>query len=193
VCAGPGTPGLLPGLGLDVPLRAFLEQVVHLGDAGGSSVADALPCLFDGPREGEAGIYAMPTPGVGYKIGIDSPLRELVAGDDDRTTDPGRTRDIVARADRIFPSPGREVVDEHVCCWTDSPDGWFVIDRVDSVVVACGDSGKGFKYSPAIGEILADLVEGEPMDADLAAMSARRFDGRSWSTWKPTSLGLAPQ
>ncbi len=39
VCAGPGTPGLLPGLGLDVPLRAFLEQVVHLGDAGGSSAS----------------------------------------------------------------------------------------------------------------------------------------------------------
>jgi len=190
VCAGAGTPGLLPGIGLDVPLRAFLEQVVHLGEVGGSAAADVLPCLFDGPIEGEAGIYAMPTPGVGYKIGLDSPLRELVAGDDDRTPDPERTRAIVARADRMLPSPGRQVVDELVCCWTDSPDGWFVIDRVDAVVVACGDSGKGFKYSPAIGEVLADLAEGEPVDADVAAMSARRFEGRSFSTWTPTSLGL---
>lgn len=192
VCAGPGTPDLLPGIGLDIPLRAFLEQVVHLGDAGGSSASDSWPCLFDGPTEGEAGIYAMPTPEVGYKIGIDSPLRELVTDDDDRTPDPERTRAIVARADRILPAPGREVVDELVCCWTDSPDGWFVIDRVDSVVVACGDSGKGFKYSPAIGEILADLAEGEPLDADIAAMSARRFEGRPISSWTPTSLGLAP-
>ncbi len=133
----------------------------------------------------------MPTPGVGYKIGIDSPLRELVPGDDDRTPDPERTRAIVRWADRNLTSPQREVVDELVCCWTDSPDGWFVIDRVDSVVVACGDSGKGFKYSPAIGEILADVVEGAPMDADVAAMSGRRFEGRSFSAWTPTSSGLA--
>jgi sarcosine oxidase len=193
VCAGPGTPALLPEIGLEIPLRAFLEQVVHLGDAGGSSASDHLPCLFDGPAEGEAGVYTMSTPGVGYKIGIDSPLRELVAGDDDRTPDPERTRAIVAWADRNLPSTRRDVVDELVCCWTDSPDGWFVIDRVDSVVVACGDSGKGFKYSPAIGEILADLVEDAPMDADVAAMSARRFAGWSASSWTPTSLGLAPQ
>jgi sarcosine oxidase len=192
VCAGPGTPDLLPGIGLDVPLRAFLEQVVHLGDGGGSSASDSWPCLFDGPAEGEDGIYAMPSPGVGYKIGIDKPLRELVTGDDDRTPDPGRTRDIVARADRILPAPGRQVVDELVCCWTDSPDGWFVVDRVESVVVACGDSGKGFKYSPAIGEILADLAQGEPVDADVAAMSGRRFEGRAFASWTPTSLGLAP-
>jgi sarcosine oxidase len=190
VCAGPGTPGLLPGIGLDVPLRSFLEQVVHLGAAGGSSASDSLPCLFDGPVGDEAGIYAMPTPGVGYKIGIDAPLRELLPGDVDRTPHPERTRAIVARADRILPAPGREVVDELVCCWTDSPDGWFAIDRLDSVVVACGDSGKGFKYSPAIGEILADLVEDRQVDADVEAMSARRFAGRSFDSWTPTSLGL---
>jgi sarcosine oxidase len=193
MCAGPGTPDLLPGIGLEVPLRAFLEQVVHLGDAGGSSASDALPCLFDGPTEGEAGVYAMATPGVGYKIGIDSPLRELLPGDDDRAPDPERTRAIVAWADRSLPSPDRKVVDELVCCWTDSPDGWFVIDRADSVVVACGDSGKGFKYSPAIGEILADLAEGAALEADVAAMSGRRFAGHSGSTWTPTSLGLAPE
>jgi glycine/D-amino acid oxidase-like deaminating enzyme len=190
VCAGPGTPELLATLGVDVPLRSFLEQVVHLGDAGGSSASDSLPCLFDGPVADEAGIYAMPTPGVGYKIGIDAPLRELVPGDNDRAPDPERRRAILGRAGRMLPTLGREVVDELVCCWTDSPDGWFVIERLDSVVVACGDSGKGFKYSPVIGEILADLVEDRQVDADVEAMSARRFAGRSFDSWTPTSLGL---
>ena len=91
VCAGPGTPALLPGIGLEVPLRAFLEQVVHLGRAGRPDSSDLLPCLFDGPGEHDPGVYAMPTPGVGYKIGIDDPLRELVPGDLDRTPDPART------------------------------------------------------------------------------------------------------
>ena len=54
----------------------------------GRTAYDALPCLFDGPTDQGAGVYAMATPGVGYKIGIDSPLRELLPGDDDRTPDP---------------------------------------------------------------------------------------------------------
>jgi glycine/D-amino acid oxidase-like deaminating enzyme len=189
VCAGPGTPALLPGMGLEVPLRSFLEQVVHLGDAAGSAAYDDLPCLFDGPTAEGAGVYTMATPGVGYKIGIDDPLRELPPGDDDRTPDPERTRAILAWAARSLTSIGTDVVDELVCCWTDSPDGWFVVDVVGPVVVACGDSGKGFKYSPAMGEILADLVEGEPVSADVAAMSASRFAGYDGTTWTPTSLG----
>ncbi len=191
VCAGPGTPALLPGIGLDVPLRPFLEQVVHVGRSAKPDAAhDALPCLFDGPVDGAAGIYSMPTPGVGYKVGLDQPLRELLPGDDDRTPDPRLTDEILARTLQALPSLGQGVVDELVCCWTDSPDGWFVVDRVGSVVVACGDSGKGFKYAPALGEILADLVEGAPPEPDVAAMSARRFaELDPDAPWSPTSLG----
>ena len=189
VCAGAGTSTLLSGIGLEVPLRPFLEQVVHLGTPGAPHAADAAPCLFDGPGEHGPGIYAMPTPGVGYKIGIDDPLRTLVPGDRDRQPDPRCTRAIVARADAVLPSESREVVDELVCCWTDSPDGWFVVDRVGPVVVACGDAGKGFKYSPAMGEILADLAEGAAPDADVAAMSADRFAGLDVEDWTPTALG----
>ena len=136
----------------------------------------------------------MPTPGVGYKIGIDDPLRELKPGDIDRTPDPDRTKAIVERADSILPSPGREVIDEVVCCWTDSPDGWFVIDRAESVVVACGDAGKGFKYSPAIGEILADLAEGGdtgPRCRRHVSSAVRGHVSDLASSWTPTSLGGA--
>ena len=190
VCAGSGTPALLGDLGLAVPLRPFLEQVVHVGHRDDPHATDAMPCLFDGPGAHGPGIYTMPTPGVGYKIGFDDPLRELGIGDRDRSPDPDRTRAIVARADAVLPVAGREVVDELVCCWTDSADGWFVVDRIGSVVVACGDAGKGFKYSPAIGGILADLAEGGTPDPDVAAMSAVRFAGRSADQdWVPTALG----
>jgi sarcosine oxidase len=190
VCAGAGTPALLPGLGLSVPLRPFLEQVVHLAVPGDPHRDDATPCLFDGPGTHGPGVYAMPTPGVGYKVGFDDPLRALVAGDRDRDPDPGCTRAIVARADAVLPVEGRVVVDEKVCCWTDSADGWFVVDRVGPVVVACGDAGKGFKYSPAMGGILADLAEGAPPDEDVRAMSGARFAGREPDQdWAPTALG----
>ena len=190
VCAGPGTAALLPGIGLDVPLRGYLEQVVHLGDPGDPHRHDDMPCLFDGPGPGRPGVYAMPTPGVGYKLGIDDPLREWAPDDTDRAPDAARTSAITARAHALVPSLGQTVVDALVCCWTDSPDGWFVVDRVGSVVVACGDSGKGFKYSAVMGEVLADLAEGGEPDADVAAMSAARFAGRDpGAPWLPTSLG----
>ena len=166
---------------------------MHLGLPDEPHAADATPCLFDGPGDHGPGIYTMPTPGVGYKVGIDDPLRELVPGDRDRNPDPDCTKAIVVRADAVLPAAGREVVDEHVCCWTDSADGWFVVDRVGSVVVACGDAGKGFKYSPAIGEILADLTEGGTPEPDVAAMSAMRFAGRPIDgDWVPTALGHTP-
>lgn len=190
VCAGPGTAGLRDDLGLSIPLHAYLEQVVHVGFTARPHAEDATPCLFDGPGEHGAGIYCMPTPGVGYKIGLDKPIRELVPGDDDRRPDPGRTEAILQRVDSVLPIPGREIVDEFVCCWTDSPDGWFIVDRDESLVVACGDSGKGFKYSAVMGEILADLAEGGAPDADAQAMSRRRFEGRHLDpNALPTSLG----
>jgi sarcosine oxidase len=45
------------------------------------------------------------------------------------------------------------------CLYTNSPDGHFIVDRVgERATVACGFSGHGFKFAPAIGEVLADLA-----------------------------------
>ena len=64
-----------------------------------------------------------------------------------------------------------------VCSWTDSPDGRFVLDRLldGRVVLACGDSGEGFKFSALMGELLADLAEGVPPDPDVASFGLGRF------------------
>lgn len=54
------------------------------------------------------------------------------------------------------------------CMYTMSPDGHFVVGRVPDrarTLVAAGFSGHGFKFAPAIGEILAQLALGR--DAPL--------------------------
>ncbi|MGH3644494.1 MAG: FAD-dependent oxidoreductase, partial [Mycobacterium sp.] len=77
-----------------------------------------------------------------------------------------------------------------VCSWTDSPDGRFVVDRLDGgVVIACGDSGEGFKFSALMGEVLADLAEGRTPDADVAALSRARFAGGVPERTGPHVLG----
>jgi sarcosine oxidase len=173
---GPGAGQLLAEVGLSVPLRPHLEQVVHFGDRGSSAATDDLPCLFEGPRQGEPGLYAMPTPGRGYKVGLDRPLRDYVEGDLDRTPDEALVAVTLERVARDLSAVPASVLDAQVCTWTDSPDGRFVLDTLPGgIVVACGDSGEGFKFSALMGIVLADLAEGVRPDPDVASFSAARF------------------
>ncbi|MCV7413822.1 FAD-dependent oxidoreductase [Mycolicibacterium litorale] len=176
VAAGARAGALLPGLGLEIPLRPYLEQVVHFGAVRDRGATNEFPCLFDGPRASEPGIYAMPSPGLGYKVGMDAPLRVLTEGDRDRAPDPERTQSIRQRVQCDFGAVEPTVLGAQVCSWTDSPDGNFVVDMVgDRVVLACGDCGEGFKFSALMGEILADLAEGRGVDDDVAAWGLARF------------------
>ncbi|MGN6635773.1 MAG: FAD-dependent oxidoreductase, partial [Oryzihumus sp.] len=165
-----------PGLGVDLPLRPHLEQVVHLGTRADPHAHDDHPCFFDGPRGEEPGLYSMPTPGLGFKVGLDRPLRDWTLTDRDRTPDAALTAYTAQRVGRTLTAVGREVIDAQVCCWTDSPDGRFVLDTLPGgVVLACGDSGEGFKFSALMGLVLADLAEGRAPDADVASFGLARF------------------
>jgi sarcosine oxidase len=172
---GPGAVTLLPMLDVDLPLAPHLEQVVHFGSADAADRYDDIPCLFDGEDGASPAFYAMPTPGLGYKIGVDEPVRDWTPDDLDRTPSPERTRETAARAEGLgfIADP---VLDAQICTWTDSPDSLFVVDRVGRVVLACGDSGAGFKFSALMGEILADLAEGTDPDDDVASLGLARFD-----------------
>ena len=171
IAAGPGTRELLATFDLQIPLQPYIEQLVYFGDPSQSPPAPELPGFIDCPTDTEPGMYAMPNGADGYKIGIDRPLRPLAhstLGDDlDRTPSPERTRESRDRIMRSFESLQATVLREQVCTWTDSGDGDFVIGRVTpSVVLACGDSGEGFKYAAFMGEYLADIVEGGDGDAE---------------------------
>jgi sarcosine oxidase len=171
---GPGAGALLPAVGVELAFRPVLEQVCHVGRA---PATDSLPCLYDGPQGDEPGMYAMPTPGRGYKLGIDQPVREWDEHDHDRVPVPEVSAAISARVVRNFVDLDPTVLDAQVCTWTESPDGRFVIDTVADgrVVIAAGDSGEGFKFSALMGLVLADLAEGEPADPDIAAFGLARF------------------
>jgi sarcosine oxidase len=170
--AGPGTRELLPGFGIELPLKPYTEQLVFFGDPGLTPPAPDLPGFVDCPTETSPGCYAMPNGDEGYKMGLDRPLRALknnTLGEDlDRTPDPVRTRETADRIRRSFQTLSPKVLKEQVCTWTDSGDGDFIIGRTHpTAVLACGDSGEGFKYSAYLGEYLADLVEGAAGDAEF--------------------------
>ena len=69
-----------------------------------------------------------------------------------------------------------------VCMYTNTPDHHFFIDRhpeCPQVLIASPCSGHGFKFSSAIGEVLADLVARGESRFDLSL-----FGNRRWETQK---------
>ncbi|MBV8583500.1 MAG: N-methyl-L-tryptophan oxidase [Candidatus Eremiobacteraeota bacterium] len=69
-----------------------------------------------------------------------------------------------------------------VCTYTLTPDGNFIVDKHPndpSVTIACGFSGHGYKFSPVIGEICADLVLDGGTRHDIGFLGMNRFSQSS--------------
>jgi sarcosine oxidase len=77
-----------------------------------------------------------------------------------------------------------------VCMYTNTPDGHFVIGpdaRHAAVTLVSACSGHGFKFAPAIGEIVADLVTEGRTRWDLGLFSPGRFAGDAAAEASPNA------
>jgi sarcosine oxidase len=106
--------------------------------------------------------YGLLTPGEGVKVAehgtgpeTDPDARTFVVEDAGRA----RVCDYVAA---WIPGVMPEPVSATTCLYTTTPTEDFIVDRVagSPLVVAAGFSGHGFKFTPLIGQMLADLAEG---------------------------------
>jgi sarcosine oxidase len=82
---------------------------------------------------------------------------------------------------RYMPATNGEVMATGTCMYAMTPDTHFVIDRhprLPNVVVACGFSGHGFKFVPAVGEILADLALDGTTRHDISLFAIGRFTAK---------------
>jgi sarcosine oxidase len=80
---------------------------------------------------------------------------------------------------RFIPNANGPLRSATVCLYTNAPDENFILDthpEHPSVFIASPCSGHGFKFSIAIGELIADDLSGEPRRFNLAPFSVRRFD-----------------
>jgi sarcosine oxidase len=57
-----------------------------------------------------------------------------------------------------FPEAG-ELLATETCVYTTTIDERFILTRRGRIVIGSACSGHGFKFAPAVGERLADLVE----------------------------------
>jgi sarcosine oxidase len=145
----------------DLAVRVTQEQVQHFAPRG---VGDEWPSFIHrrGPWH-----YGLPTPDEGVKVAVH--LAGVEVDPDDRPPrDDQLERDIVAYVERWL--PGLDAAPRHrsTCLYTSTPDEDFVIDRTGPVVVGSTCSGHGFKFTPLIGRLLADLAQDRPLVADMA-------------------------
>jgi sarcosine oxidase len=112
---------------------------------------------------GDAFYYGAPiVSGAEMKIAEHSG-REVVADADlvDRTLHAAEVERVADFARLTLPGVSPTPVRHAVCLYTMTPDGHFILDRHpqhESVCLAAGFSGHGFKFAPLIGSVLADLT-----------------------------------
>jgi sarcosine oxidase len=114
-----------------------------------------------------SGIYGMYTPGQGVKAGwhgtgpvVDPDARDFTAEPVQLAALQRYAREWLPGTDWTTPAPIS-------CTYTTGPESNFLLDAVGPIVVGAGFAGHGFKFTPTVGRILADLADGTAPAPDL--------------------------
>ena len=155
--------------GGSLPLPPFLveaDQPSHFRPRDPAAVWPSF--LHHSPdAAGPAGLgfaaYGLETPGTGVKVGG---YDTVAPTDPDRRTppDPARTARLVEYVEEWFPGLDPEPFGTTSCLFTSTADEHFVLDRRGPLVVCSPCSGHGFKFVPAIGDVVVDLADGRVAD-----------------------------
>jgi sarcosine oxidase len=177
VAAGPWLKSLLPDLAL--PLHVTRQVVGWFEpDDAAPFAADRFPVFI---LESEYGNhYGFPAYGrMGVKIAKHHHLDEAVEPDNyQRSVTAKDEAAIRAPLAEFLPSANGRLLDAETCLYTMTADGTFIVDRMPGfphVVVASPCCGHGFKFSPVIAEIVADLVIRETTLHDISQFRLQRF------------------
>jgi sarcosine oxidase subunit beta len=167
IAAGPWSVELVRPLGIDLPVRVHLEQIV-LVDPGRET--GPVPVLSD-----LVSLQYVRAEGSGDILFGNSDLSEFREADPDHYHNRADNDFLEAAATKLahrFPelSEGAGISSSYAGCFDVTPDWNPVISRgpVDGLVIASGFSGHGFKIAPSVGTLIADLVlDGASSDPDV--------------------------
>jgi sarcosine oxidase len=133
----------------------------------------------------EGSFYGMPAvEGIGLKIGLSGGfgLGVTTARTIDRYVDESEIDFLRTVLDTYMPGASGPALRHVTCMCTYTPDKGFIVDRHpahEQVLIGCGFSGRGYKFAPTVGEILADLATDGATRHDISFMSATRFSQES--------------
>ena len=122
--------------------------------------------------------YGFPNIGKGFKLGHHQPLDEVDPNGYNRELTEADEANVREWLERTFPDVGGKLLRAETCMYTNTPDAHFLIDihpKRPNIVLASPCSGHGFKFSPAIGEALADLSMYRQTEHNLELFRIDRF------------------
>jgi sarcosine oxidase len=185
VAAGPWMPDLVPAL---APLLRVERNAVHWFQPRDAVPAPAaygpgqLPVLVIEDRPDHL-LYALPSMralGDDLEDGVKFARHHggVVAPNATIDRQPSAADLAAIRPDvgRYLPGLRPEPVRSAVCCYTNTPDGHFVIDRHpdgNAVILVSPCSGHGFKFAPEVGALAADLVDDVNVHGNLPPLTFR--------------------
>ncbi len=174
VAAGPWTPALLAGAGLEVPITGELHAIALVEDpqapAGPRPACiDAVTRTYhrpDGPGSTLVGAFSGRPWSDPEHFPQHPPMEELAT--------------MVAAAARRLPAlAGGGIAHGYTGIYDLTPDGRALLGPVPDapgLFLAAGFSGTGFKLAPAIGVVLAELIlDGRAATVDIDAFRPDRF------------------
>jgi sarcosine oxidase len=164
-------PGSWLGPMFDLPLYPRIEQVTYFGGA-----PDSRPSIIDHGAPDRRLHYGLVAPGTGFKIGEDAARPERWDPDrPDRGVEEHLVERLAEHVRRFFPGLDPRPLHSEACLYTMSPDGDFVLDRIDGVIIFGGDSGHAFKFGPLLGRLIADMAGGRPLPPEAERFRAGRL------------------
>lgn len=148
----------------NLPLRVLRKTLFWLEvDQPDLYQPDRLPVYIAGIPGYE--FYGFPIWGrPGVKVAVHSGGEEADPDKIDREVTDQERAEIVEVARQVLRGITGRVLHATTCMYTVSPDHDFIIDfapGLSNVVLGAGFSGHGFKFAPAIGELLVQVLLGE--------------------------------
>jgi sarcosine oxidase len=180
LAAGAWMAGPLPGVSLE--LTVARQTLFWFAPATlREDVSPARMPIFIWEWEPGSAFYGFPDLGDGVKLAIHHQGEPADPDGLRRPPDAGeeaRLRGIMAARTPMLNGP---LLGSTTCLYTNTSDGDFVLGRAPGdarVILASPCSGHGFKFAPAIGEVLADLVLDRPPGFDLTPFRPGRDPSR---------------
>ncbi|MCU1436167.1 MAG: sarcosine oxidase, monomeric form [Pseudarthrobacter sp.] len=144
-------------------LRVTQEQPAHFRVADAGAVwpgFNHMPGTGPEYKNWYSPVYGMQTPGEGIKAGWHGVGPQV---DPDRRSflpEPVQLAALQDYARTWLPGVDADSFEPISCTYTTTPDEDFILDRIGPLIIGAGFSGHGFKFTPVVGRILADLATG---------------------------------
>lgn len=181
---GAWAPGFLAGLHVPLTVERHVMYWFETPGASGAELSGLREHMEQGPvyvHESSVGeqIYGFPATEEGAKVAF---FRKPTPADPDaldRTISEEEVAAMRRRLRETLPALAeRRLLSAKACMYTSTPDEHFIIGRHPqwrNVLVACGFSGHGFKFTPKVGEVLAHMVETDADSCGVGLFDPLRF------------------